>query len=140
MESYAELKDRQRKEFENLPIFWAFSKAQLAEGLKDFGLYETETDQLRNLGGGGYCRKSDTHLIIDIMQRHDKELKESIAGDTTGEGFIFGMFDQELANHEYVVTYDTTDALRALGITVDEIESTPAMKYGLKLAMRAQTE
>ena len=58
----------------------------------------------------------------------------AIAEDETGEGFIHDMFYFELNNHEYSITYDTTDALEALGLTAEEIAADERLKKGLALA------
>ena len=61
-------------------------------------------------------------------------MKEAIASDPTGEGFIKDMFLYELANHEYCITYELDDTLYALDLTLEEIEKDPRLKLGLQLA------
>lgn len=73
-----------------------------------------------------------------MFERHEREMKEAIETDTTGEGFIFDMFNYELANHEYVITYNITDTLEALGLTADDINNNPLLAKGLKMARKAQ--
>ena len=50
------------------------------------------------------------------------------------------MFDYELGNHEYIVTYDATSAIEALGLTVEEVHNNPLLLKGLKDAIKAQKE
>lgn len=63
---------------------------------------------------------------------------DAIAADKTGEGFIFDMFDYELSNHEYIITYDTADTIDALGLTMADIEKNKALAHGLAMARKAQ--
>ena len=67
----------------------------------------------------------------ETFARHERELKEAIASDATGEGFIFDMFLYELDNHEYGYTGDTTDALEALGFTAQEVVDDPRLNRGI---------
>jgi len=46
MERYLEIKERHQKEFETLPIFWAFNNKQFEEGMKNFGLTIENTDKI----------------------------------------------------------------------------------------------
>ena len=70
------------------------------------------------------------------MDRLDREKKEAIAADTTGDGIIKDMFLYELANHEYCITYDLEDTLDALALTVDEINADPRLLHGLEKALK----
>lgn len=138
METYKELNTRQSKEINTLPIFWAFSNKQFEEGMAQFGLEKTDTGKIYRLDSGGYYKRTDSSIINELFERHPAELKAAIAADTTGEGFIFDMFDYELGNHEFTYTGDTEDTLDALGFTMEEIEKSPALSAGLKMAITAQ--
>ena len=46
------------------------------------------------------------------------------------------MFKYELNNQEYCITYDLTDTLEALHLTLEEIESNKNLRIGLKLALK----
>lgn len=63
-------------------------------------------------------------------------MKDAIADDETGEGFIFEMFLYELDNHEYGYTGETEGALDALGYTADEVLENPKLKRGLGKAVQ----
>jgi hypothetical protein len=56
----------------------------------------------------------------------------------TGEGFILEMFDYELSNHEFTYTGDTEDTIDALGLSQGDFDNNPALKAGLRLAIKAQ--
>lgn len=141
MNAYRELKDKQQKEINDFPMFFAFSKEQFEEGMKKLGLEPNETDKLYKLGGtGGFYRKSDSKALHDMFDRHEKEMAEAIAADETGEGFIYDMFDYELANHEYGYTRDVEPALMALGLTLDEINADQRLVRGLHKAHKDQID
>jgi len=69
-------------------------------------------------------------------KRFEKERKDAIVADKTGDGYIYQMFLYELANHEYCLTYDYEDTFDALGLTVDEINADKRLLHGLKKATR----
>ena len=141
MNAYAEMKKKHQQEVNDFPMFFAFSDKQFAEGMKSLGLEPEDTDKIYSLRGtGGFYRKSDSQKLHDMFARHEQERKDAIAADQTGEGFIYEMFDYELANHEYGYTRDISDAIRALGLSVDEINSNPKMLHGLKKARKEQEE
>lgn len=123
-ETYTEMRDRHQKEWNDFPMFFAFSDSQFAEGMKKLGLKPSDTKKIYKLGSsGGFYRKSDADTLREMIDRQDAEEKAAIAADTNGTGFAFEMFYHELANHEYCVTYDVTEALDALGYTVDDINN-----------------
>ena len=63
-------------------------------------------------------------------------MKEARSNDQ----FLYDMFDYELGNHEYCITWDVSDTLEALGITEKEIEADQRMALTLKKACKAQSE
>jgi len=101
-------------------------------------LKKGEIKEIRSIGGGAYIRKGDSKIISDCVDRHEKEFKDAIANDKTGEkgGFIFEMLNYQLANHEFCITGDTTDTLDALGLTTEDIENNLCLKHGLSLAVQ----
>lgn len=140
MNAYKEMKDRHGKEVNDFPMFFAFSNEQFAEGMAKFGLEPEDKDQICSTGYGGFIRKADNQKWNDMFVRFAKDRKEAIEADQTGEGFIYDMFDYELANHEYGYTRDISDAVSALGLTVEEINSDQRLLHGLKKACRAQVD
>ena len=46
------------------------------------------------------------------------------------------MFNYELANHEYCITWDITDTLESLGLTREDIENNKNLKNGLEKAIK----
>lgn len=137
---YQELKDRQQTEFNQLPLMFAFSNEQFAEGMKKLGLTAGDTDKIYSIGAGGYIKKADAPLMHDMINRHDAEFQAAINDRQTGDTFIFDMFDYELANHEYSYTGDVSETLDALGLTVAEVRRNPRLLNGLRRAIKAQYE
>ena len=141
MNAYRELRDKQQAEVNAFPMFFAFSQSQFDEGMKKLGLEPNETDKLYKFGStGGFYRKSDSKALHDMLDRHDKELKDAIAADETGEGFISDMFSYELSNHEYGYTRDVEPALDALGLTLDEVNADQRLVHGLQKAHKKEIE
>jgi hypothetical protein len=62
----------------------------------------------------------------------------AIENDSTGDGFIFQMFNYELSNHEYCISGDVSNTLEALGFTFDEVNADKRLLHGLKKAIKAQ--
>lgn len=135
MNKYMELKERQQQEVNALPLGFAFSEKQFNEMMVDWGLDpEKDLDKIVSIGYGGFIQKKDRSLMHETFDRHKREMKEAIAADPTGEGFIFDMFLRELENHEYGYTGDMTDALEALGFTAQEVVDDPRLNRGISKA------
>ena len=137
MNKYRALKSKHEKMFNEFPIFYAFNNKQFEEGMAKLGLNPDETDKIYKLGGtGGFYRKSDSDKLKEMFATFDRETKEAIAADETGEGFIYDMFNYELANHEYCITWDAEPTLDALGLTMEEINADERLLAGFKKAIR----
>ena len=135
MNKYMELKERQQQEVNALPLGFAFSEKQFNEMMVGWGLDpEKDLDKIVSIGYGGFIQKKDRSLMHETFDRHEREMKEAIAADPTGEGFIFDMFLRELENHEYGYTGDMTDALEALGFTAREVVDDPRLNRGISKA------
>lgn len=136
---YVEMKNRHQEEVNNFPMFFAFNNKQFDEGMKTLGLDPSETDKIYKLSNtGGFYRRSDSRALKEMFLRHRQEEADAIAADTTGDGFIYEMFNYELANHEYGYTRDLEPTLDALGLTIEEIIANPALSHGLKKARKEQ--
>jgi len=138
MNNYLTMKQQHQKEFNEFPFMFAFSNSQFEEGMKKLELDPKDTDKIYSIGGGGYIKKTDSDLLDEMTDRHDKEFKNAIAEDLTGEDFIFQMFDYELSNHEFTYTGSITDTLNALGITREEIATNESLTNGLDKAIKSQ--
>lgn len=134
---YVAFKEKRQAEVDAFPMIFAFSLSQLYEGMRKLGLQPVQTNDLLEIGGGGYIKKSDRDKYIALGNKHEKEFADAIAKDTTGEGFIYHMFRYELANHEFGYTRDIEDTLNALGMTSAVIQRSPNLKNGLELAIQS---
>lgn len=140
MESYEEMRKRHQKEYNEFPVAFAITNEDLKEGLKKLGLNENDEDKVVGIGFGGFVRKEDKQLYDNMGNKHYKELKEAIKNDKTGEEFIQGMFDTELANHEYGYTGVLGDTLGACGLTYKDVEKNENIQNGLRLALAKYSE
>ena len=134
MNRYADLKQRQQQEFGTFPMQYAFSNQQFAEGMAALGLKPADTDKIYKVPGGGFYRREDGSRLKTMMDRFDQELHEAVAGDKTGDGFIYEMFLYELENYEYGYTMDLSETLDALGYTPEDIQADPRLSHGLERA------
>lgn len=133
---YMELKSRQQMEFDKLPLGFAFSDEQFKEMMEGWGLAVSDTDKIARVACGAFIQKKDFDNYHETTKRFDKELKEAIAADKTGDGFIYQMFLTELENHEYSYTGDAEDALDELGYTIDEIYADDLLRHGFEKAIQ----
>lgn len=118
---YRELMERQQKEFEAFPAFYAFNNEQFAEGKQKLGVVE-DSELYRGYAGMFY-RKKDAETLRAMMRRFDKEKQEAFKDDK----FFYDAVYSELANHEYCITYEDEETLDALGITMEALEADQRM-------------
>lgn len=97
-----------------LPIFYAFSKDQFAEGCKKLAV-EIPKEELCSIGFGGFILKKDFPQWEKYLDDSAKAREEFLSD----YGNLVEAFRYELANHEYIVTYDHTEAWNALGLDYD---------------------
>ena len=134
--NYLELKEKHQKEVNEFPFGFAFSKEQFEKMMQEFGLTKNDTDKIYSIGAGGYIKKSDAPAMDEMFKRHNQELKDAIINDKDGSGFIYQMFDYELANHEYCITHDLEETLESLSLTEKDIEENENLQKGLKKALK----
>lgn len=100
MKSYEEYKADRQKEFNSLPIFWAFSNEQFKKAMNARGLAETDTDKIYSFGHGGYYLRADAPIIEAYMNKPD-ELPELMRDFDFAESAIY----YEMCNHEYGINW-----------------------------------
>ena len=137
--SYIEFRNRQQKEFNALPIGYAFSNEQFKQMMEGWGLTERDTDKIVSISSGGFIQKKDAEKVHDTMSRFEREYDEAIASDKTGDGFIYQMFLAELQNHEYSYTGDVEETLDELGYTMKDVYADSRLLHGLKKAVLKAT-
>lgn len=131
---YEELKERQQKETNDLPIYFAFGDRQLQERADELG-FESIDDMINNvvgIGAGGFCKKEDFDRVMNTFKEHNEEMIEAFENDE----FLKDAFRYEMSNHEYIITYDISDTLRALGITLEEYQKSERMQKLFKEAKK----
>lgn len=136
MNPYIELKNKHQKEINAFPLGFAFSPEQFDKMMANWGLTPEDTDKIYSIGGGGYIRKCDSDALHEMLDRHAKEREEAI--NENKDDYLYHMFNYELANHEYGYTYDVTDTLDALDLTMEEIEADERMLEAFKRAIKNQ--
>ena len=78
MESYRELRDRQQKEFNELPLGFAFSDKQFDEMMGKWGLDpEKDLDKIYRIPGGGFIQKKD-HKHFHEEYGYTGELEDTL--------------------------------------------------------------
>jgi len=117
------------KDIDKFPMFFAFSKEQLEEGLKKL---KTTRKDIVSIGGGGFIKKVDTDKFKEMFKRHDKEHNEMMKNPD----YVYQMFRYELSNHEYCITYDYEDTLSSLNLTMGQVNKNPLLKKQLEKATK----
>lgn len=97
--TYNEYKAKRQKEFDELPIFFAFSNKQLEEALNARGLTIEDTDKIYKLGDtGGFYLKTDAAKVRAFMCNEESPTLEELMSD---HDFAVSAFRYEMDNHEY---------------------------------------
>lgn len=132
---FKKLKNGNFEEFSKKYMFFAFDNEALEKGKEQLNV-ESNKD-LIHLGAGCYMKKDDLDkykaLNSDYVQTlHDKML--------SSEMFAVDAFLYELANHEYIITYDETDTLNALSLTADQVIENDNLITALAIAKNKYLE
>jgi len=113
MTTYSELRRENQAKIDALPIKWAFSDEQFERAMAELGLTVADTDKVCTIGFcGGFCRKDDAERIRQTFAETEQALEKALEDDE----FCTDAIEFELANHEYLYTYDPDEALGALGL------------------------
>lgn len=136
MNKYTSLKSKHEAEVNAFPFGFAFNKDQYDRMMTDWGFKPTQRSNVMYLEAGCFIRKSDYKAMQEMFSRHEAEREEAMKDDD----YLYQMFNYELANHEYSYTYDLTDTLEALGLTIDEVKADPRMLHMLERAIAAQAD
>lgn len=118
---YYDLKKAQQDEFDKFTqgkIFFAFNDQQFLEGLASVGLKKQDTDKLSRIRGGGFILKSEKANYQKLKEKFSKEFEEHMKD----YDFAKNAFNCELADHEFIYTYDALPALYALNLTIEELQ------------------
>lgn len=100
--TYHEYTEKKQKEFNELPLFFAFSNEQFKEAMKQRGLTENDTDKIYRFGASAFYLKTDAPIIRAYVNRDDKTELEALMAD---KKFRVSAFRYEMDNHEYAINY-----------------------------------
>ena len=124
-QEYLDLKKKHQKEFEDFPIAYAFNDEQLKEALEKLGAAKEECVTV--FGNGDIVKRTNAKSLIEIMRRHDEEVKQKLKDDPD---FAEAAFLYEMDNHEYAINWSADeDVLGCFAITFEDIR-----KWGLQMA------
>lgn len=140
MNQYSALKQKHEKEVNEFPMVFAFDNNQFNEAMEKLGFSANTRDYVGNvvsIGGGGFIKKTDSVALHELLDKHENERVAAIESDETGDGFIYDMFYYELCNHEFCITWDVTDTLNALGMSIEDINADEKLKQSLNKAKKA---
>lgn len=122
---YLDFKKRQEKEFAEFPIAYAFNGKQLEEALEKLGA--TKEECVTVFGHGDIVKKTDAKALIELLERHTKELQDKLKEDPD---FAEAAFLYEMDNHEYAINWSADeDVMACFSIDWNFIR-----KYGLQMA------
>lgn len=131
--TYTELKNRQQSEFNAFPCFFAFSNQQFDDGMRRLGLSPDDTSAIYHGFGGMYYRRSDSKKLSEMFSRFDAELSAAL----NDYDFAVDAFQTEIANHECHYTGSVGEALAALALDADTVNSSPVLRRALAAAWTA---
>lgn len=129
---YNEMKERHQKLIDELPLKFAFSDEQFEKAMIELGLTKEDTDKVVGIGGGGFCLPKTADKLIEYYKQFEKEEAKAFKDDD----FLRSAFEYELANHEYIITYELEDTLRALNISKEEYNKNERYKKIMKEAIK----
>lgn len=126
---YRELKYRCQKRIDDLPIFFAFDEKQFRAGKRKIGAKHDK--ELVRIGSSGFMRKVDSHLLNEAMDANEKEIAEFLSDDDNLESALI----YELANHEYCISYDSSEALDMLDLNAEDERVARILQSAIKKYM-----
>ena len=131
---YTEIKEQQRNELNNFPMFFAFNKNQFEKGMHRLGVLDK--GELARIPAGGFIRKSDGPAFRALLDKHIEEMDEAMQD----REFLIDALAYELNNHEYDYTHDPEPALKTLGISLDNEMHNECFQVAHALVMQASSE
>lgn len=130
---YEELKAKHQQEVNDLPIYFAFGNEQLEKLTQQLG-FKDQDELLKNvftIGAGSIILNKDKDKVLNTFLEHDKAMLKAFEDDE----FLQSAFEYELANHEYIITYEIEPTLCALGIKLTEYQTNERYQDIMKKAI-----
>lgn len=106
---YLQFKNNKQEKINNFNIMYAFDKQQFENGLERLGV---NSNEVVSIGGGGYIRKSDIQAFKEMFEDFKNEHNENMKNDD----YVYHMFKYEMANNEYIMTYNDYEVLSTCDI------------------------
>jgi hypothetical protein len=103
-QEYLDLQKRQRKEFEDFPIAYAFNDKQLDEALEKLGATKEECVTVFN--HGDIVKRENAKPLVEMLKRHTEELQQKLRDD---KEFAEAAFLYEMDNHEYAINWSADE-------------------------------
>lgn len=136
MEKYEEMKARHQKLIDSLPLKFAFSDAQFERAMNELGLTKDDTDKVVGIGAGGFCLPETAEKLENYCKQFHEEKTKAFKNDD----FLRSAFEYELANHEYIITCELDETLRALDISEEDYYKNDRYKRIMKEAIKNYAE
>ena len=134
MESYQDMRKRQRAETDAFPLGAAITQESFDEMMRKWGLDpRKDLDKICRVSNIVFCQKKDLPALKEMLNRHIVEIEEG----KKNPQFLYEMFYQELAETEFGYDGDSSRALDNLGYTYEQIESSPELKEAFEKAKEA---
>lgn len=125
-QEYVDLKRKHEEEMNAFPMAFAFNDEQLERALEKLGATSKE-ECVTVFGHGDIVLRGNAKLLIDMLERHTKEIKEKLKEDVE---FAEAAFLYEMDNHEYAINWSADeDVMDCFCIDWEFIR-----KYGLQMA------
>ncbi len=101
--TYIEYLKNRQSEFNELPIFYAFSESQLKKEMEKRGLTLNDKNKIRKVPGGGLILAEDMPKIIEYCKKdRDAELRNMMEKNKT---FAKSAIKYEMNNVEYPINW-----------------------------------
>lgn len=115
--NYKEYNEKIRTDINSFPMIFAFSDQQLYQGMDTLGV--KHPSELCAIGCNGFIRKKDKVDFLHLMSEHKRLFSECLLD----ADFCYSMFLSEMANHEYIITYDDEEVLEACQLKAEDLQS-----------------
>ena len=118
---YVEFKERKQEKINNFDMFFAFDNKQLENGLEKLNVNKNE---IVSIGMNGFIRKSDVQKFKNMLNNFKEEHTKNMKNDN----YVYHMFKYEMANHEYIITYDDEEILEVCNVNENQFIEDERMK------------
>jgi hypothetical protein len=118
---YVEFKERKQEKINNFDMFFAFDNKQLENGLEKLNVNKNE---IVSIGMNGFIRKTDVQKFKNMLNNFKEEHTQNMKNDD----YVYHMFKYEMANHEYIITYDDEEILEVCNVNENQFIEDERMK------------